>query len=211
MIDNYDAIHKAICPSDPTVDRTVFYMFQVIQRPKDGHDEQRIVKIEYGDFYNRKLMDRLKFYTETFRARTYMKVNRCYQAPIALRTMSRMAEMMVHNQYNVRKCYDSVCGSFKPATDNLWVLDIDSSDYSDGTKLNFDNIYKAQLKTGRQPIMGLINTPQGYHLITRPFHTRGFDFDKKLHKNGQTVLFSWKDQETKGLPQITLRDEEEEV
>lgn len=200
MINNYEKIKEEICPHHPENDTGVFYMFEVLQRKKDGHEHNRTIEIAYGNFYDVHFMDRLIELTKTFNARTYMKLNRCHEEPIALRTLAKMAQQIAEGQMNIRNCYDSVCGSYKPKDDVFWIIDVDEDLAVD--KLDLSSIQKAQKQANQTPLTTLIDTVNGYHLITHPFNPQLFPFGDALKKNGLTVLFANQDQNKSKLPEV---------
>lgn len=199
-MDNREHILPLLNFSDPEK----FYFVQIYKRRKDNPDMDKDVKVlnNYSvyslDDFNKKF-EEIKKICDDNNARAYIRLNRRSDKKIALQLLARLATMIASEQYNVKNAYWSVVGEFATETDKTWVLDIDFKDF-DGRKqflgVLHTRIEELQKETGREPMMNIIPTKNGYHLITRPFNIQSMgqflnDNNARMdyHKDNPTILY----------------------
>ena len=79
-------------------------------------------------------------------------------------------------------CIDSQIGTHK-----IWVVDID--DISQNRKVN--DFIQAQRSAWDNPVIDILFTPNGFHLLTHPFDCSKFQFEGvSLFKNGSTLAYA---------------------
>jgi hypothetical protein len=200
MIDNRDYILPLLNFSDTEK----FYFIQIYKRRKDNPDMDKDVKVlgnyvVYNlDDFNKKFLE-IKKVCDDNNARAYIRLNRRSDKKIALQLLARLATMIASEQYNVRNAYWAVVGEFATETDKTWVLDIDYKDFEDRKAflgVLHARIEELQIKTGREPMMHIIPTKNGYHLITRPFNIQSMgqflkDNNARMdyHKDNPSILY----------------------
>ena len=181
-----------------------FYFIQIYKRRKDNPDMKRDMEV-LDNFYiyseeqmlNR--FPRIKQICDTNNARAYIRLNRRSDKKIALQSLARIASMIASEQYNIRSTYDSIAGEYHAEEDKTWLIDIDFKDFEGNQAILVEihySIEELQRETGREPMMHIIPTKNGYHLITRPFNLKkiepfrlgGYRFD--IHKDNPTILYT---------------------
>lgn len=185
MIDNWVKLQTLCVPETPDL----VYMFQAIKRKKDNPEMERsesvLRTVVTHEVFSEKLHNRMKEYVVNDNARIYFRVGAIDARNAALRTIAKMAEMAVSNQWNVREAYDSVCGSMKTG---YWVIDID--DCHIDRAMVADQLTQLQLSAKQEPLTMITETPNGFHMITRPFDTSKFKFPFEIKKNQPTILYA---------------------
>lgn len=179
MIDNFEQIKDLLRFED----ENEFYFIQIIQRKKE-HPElgrnNRLIKAYY--VYSIEKFDKYKEEIITmctaFNARAYIHLNRRNAKVVAFEMMELLATNLKLNQFNfLDDLYNSICGRHHSAKDKTWVIDIDLN------KNNPEEIDKIDTITSvinekctpeGNKLEALIETKNGYHLITKPFNRKTF-------------------------------------
>lgn len=87
---------------------------------------------------------------------------------------------------SVHKAYDSVCGTFCTDRDKSWIIDIDTKDMNEVNRIS--DIICLVEPVGNKTI-SVIETKNGYHLISKPFNLSKADIHHDIHKNNPTILY----------------------
>lgn len=188
MIDNWAKLQFLCLPE--SLERV--YMFQAIKRKKDNPEMARsesvLRTIVTHEVFSEKLHTRMKEYVVNDNARVYFRAGAIDARSAAFRTIAKMAEMAVSNQWNVREAYDSVCGSMKTG---YWVIDIDDRCVGQ-TAIDeiSQHLTELQVNAKQDPLAVLTDTPNGFHMITRPFDTSKFRYPFEIKKNQPTILYA---------------------
>ena len=171
-----------------------FYFLQIIKRKTENPEmpkSQRLVENYY--IYNLEYLED-KFpiiidLCEENKARAYLRLNRRNDEKIALQTLKSVAEHIANKSYKIRNCYDSACGKFMSEPNKKWLIDIDDTNFNEKSLLK---TLKNEIRPIGDKLYAKIPTPNGYHLITRPFVV--LDFVKKfkldVHKDNPTILYT---------------------
>jgi hypothetical protein len=131
-------------------------------------------------------------------ARAYFRVNKRSMKKSALMMLKRVTDLIISENYKgVKSAYSSVSGEFHSDDDKKWIVDIDNFDNSKmGESLQahaiYQNLESLQRETGREPMMEVIPTKSGIHIITRPFNLQKFKEmypDTDVHKDNMSILF----------------------
>ena len=113
--------------------------------------------------------------------------------------LKRIADLISSENYkSICNIYPSVAGKFSSDKDKTWVIDID--DFNLIPEPTFKKICQdltdLQVETGRQPLVEIIPTKNGIHLITRPFNITKAKVlhpeilnKKNIKKDSPTLLF----------------------
>jgi len=187
LIDNWTKIKDLLMFPDDNI----LYMFQVIKRRKDNPEMKSGTKvldcIITADWEDEDLHTRLKRRVEIDNARVYFKLNHIEAHTVALRTMAKIANMIADGQYNINRCYESVCSEFRTG-EVFWFADIDTKNVNLEALTKHLEIIQADAK--RTPVVKILETPNGYHAVTRSFDPRKFTFPFEIKKNDPTILYA---------------------
>lgn len=201
------------------VDRDDFYFGQIFKRRKDNPDLGRD-QIVIDNFYINSLDDLIKKLPNIIRlcdvenARAYLRINKRNYKSLGPHLLKRVVDIVfTDNCASLRNAFDSVAGEFHADPDKKWVIDIDWSDFGDApvfipdmygdlkllttnASYEFTNLFalleKLQNEADRVPMMEILPTKNGVHLITRPFSLLTFreEFPKVMvHKDNPTLLY----------------------
>jgi hypothetical protein len=201
MVNNFQKIREMLTfPSE-----TNFYFLQILKRRKDNPDLGKDM-IHIADYYifSMEAFNRLEpiiiAQCERENARAYFRINIRDSKKIAFQVLKRVTDYLVSENYNaVKNAYASCSGEFHSDPDKKWIVDIDWKDF-EGRKaflgVLHHRIEELQRETGREPLMSIMPTKNGYHLITRPFNIQMIsqflkDNNAKIdiHKDNPTLLY----------------------
>lgn len=191
MIDNFDQI-KDLLKFDSEDD---FYFCQILKRKKE-HKELGsnsyvaktyfISSLETFENYKPEMISLAEFHN----ARVYINLNRRSFERTAFHTLKKIVDQILNKDYkSARKAYASVCGMYSADEDKTWVVDIDEPK---GRKSNEILKHIDNLQPNEDKLIAIIDTKNGVHLITKPFHIQQFKGkypDIEVHKNNPTILY----------------------
>jgi hypothetical protein len=102
--------------------------------------------------------------------------------------MKKVSDILMNRDYkSVRKAYESVCGEFGNGKYKSWIIDIDTKDINEISKvLDLINSQKPEEKK----FIALLETKNGYHMIVKPFDKSKINLGHDLHTNNPTILYS---------------------
>jgi hypothetical protein len=182
LIDNLDKLESILKPD-------LFYNVQILKRKQDGNGKgvilQKITTIDsFKNYY-----DDYKKIAEVTGGRVYM-----YPTPVdnkkAMFNLFRRCINVIESEgyEGIKNVYDSVIGSSPSKENKYWIIDIDTKDE------NIDQLKKiiSENTHDKNSIsFVLLETPNGYHLLTKPFNLTFFAniYKHDIHKNNPTVLF----------------------
>lgn len=199
MIDNFKLIKENL--KFETEDD--FYHLQILKRKKE-HPElgsnSYVVKTYYvtsTDYLETK-KEEIIHLCNFHNARACINLNRRSFEKMAFHTLRKVTDQIMNKDYrSTRKVYESVCGSHSNELDKKWIVDIDTKNISAVT-------YAVEVMGLCDPLIGIetiymiVETKNGFHLITRPFNTKQFQeyYTQKnvhecpdIHKNNPTILY----------------------
>lgn len=198
MINNFKIIKQYLDFSNPDT----YYFLQIIQRRKDNPDLGKDMRIIDDIFiYTLEQFERMEdeIITKciTNNARAYFRLNKRSLKKSAMQLLKKVTTMIIDENYkSVKNAYSSVSGEFHNDEDKKWIVDIDNVVYDGNFGYNHESMLmklkSLQIETGREPLLNLIQTKNGVHIITRPFNVNEF---KKvyptidIHKDNPTLLF----------------------
>ena len=193
MINNLDII-KPLLNFEEEGD---FYMLYILKRKKDqpegerdNHQSVRTIKtycvesLEYLD----KRYDEIKQLCEMFKARAYIQINKQNHKDVAMNMITEIVNRIQSGQINQKNVFDSVVGQVKMG-EKRWIVDLD---IKDGDYL-FDVMTTIKIcRPEGNKIVEVIDTKNGYHLITERFDVQQFvkfypDID--IQKKNPTLLY----------------------
>ena len=198
MINNFEIIRPLLDFSNSDT----YYFLQILKRRKDNPDLAKdMVVIDDIFIYSLTHFDNIKDYIirtcDTNNARAYFRINKRSAKKTAFQMLKRVTDIIISEDYKaVRGAFSSVSGEFHGDDDKKWIVDIDYKDF-EGNKNLLETIHvdirMLQEETGREAMMEIIPTKNGYHLITRPFNIKAFT-DRgypriDVHKDNPTILY----------------------
>jgi hypothetical protein len=199
MVNNFEIIRKFLNFSD----NDTYYFLQILKRRKDnpGMDKDMVVIddifIYSLDQYDR-IQDEIIKTCTIHNARAYFRVNKRSMKKSALQMLKRVTDLIISENYKgVKNAYSSVSGEFHADEDKKWIVDVDDFDKSKmGDSLRglaiYQNLEELQKETNRIPLMEVVPTKNGIHIITRPFNLQKFKEmypDIDVHKENPTILY----------------------
>jgi len=175
-----------------------FYFVEIVKRRKDNPELSRSEKvirnfyIESFEQFDSSIPQIIKV-CDYENARAYLRINRRNYKKLALHINKRIAEYLLSgNEKSIRTVFDSVAGEIHSETDNKWIVDVDdASPLTPSTSL-IDFLTQLQIEANRLPMLQIVPTKSGYHIVTRPFNLEKFrnaydDID--VHKDNMVILY----------------------
>jgi hypothetical protein len=174
-----------------------FYMLYIFKRKKDqpegerdNHQSVRTIKTYCIDSipYLEKRYDEIKQLCEMFKARAYIHVQKQNHKDVSLNMLATLAERIRGGVSNQKGLFDSVVGQIK-TMEKRWVVDID---FTDNKKVDKIKRFIETLKPEGPKIESVIQTKNGYHLITGKFDVKTFSEkfpDIDIQKKNPTLLY----------------------
>jgi len=186
-------------------DKDDFYFLQILKRRKDNPEMDRdmvVIKnyyVESIDHYI-KIIPRIMSLCDYENARAYFRLNKRNYKKNGLQMIKRVADHISSgNNSAIKNAFDSVCGEFHSDKDKKWIVDVDFKDFENrmDVLVRIHNyVENLQTETGKEPMLEVLPTKNGYHMITRPFNLSKFkllinDLDVRLdvHKDNPTILY----------------------
>jgi len=201
MVNNFEIIRSLLEFSDSDT----YYFIQILKRRKDNPNLAKdMIVIDDIFIYSLPHFDNIKDYIiqtcETNNARAYFRLNKRSAKKTAFQMLKRITDLIISEDYKaVRGAFSSVSGEFHGDADKKWIVDIDHKDFEERKAflgVLHHRIKELQSETGREPLMEIIPTKNGYHLITRPFNIQMIsqflkDNNAKIdiHKDNPTILY----------------------
>jgi hypothetical protein len=198
MINNFEIIKTYLDFSNPDT----YYFLQLIQRRKDNPDLGKDMHIIDDIFiYNMEQYERMESEIiatcKLHNARAYFRLNKRSLKKSAMQLLKKVTTMIIDENYkSVKNAYSSVSGEFNNDDDKKWIVDIDNVILDGNFGYNHESMLctlrNLQIETGREPMVNLIPTKNGVHIITRPFNVNKFKVNYPnidIHKDNPTVLY----------------------
>jgi hypothetical protein len=192
MIDNFNVIRPLLKFENDNQ----FYFIQLFKRRKDNPTMDRdMVLIDNFFVYSPEDLDgykeRIVEICTRVNCRAYIRLNRRDAGKVALKTLSKLAELIYsNNPKQAKSCYLSACGETNCETDKTWIVDVDEG--TEGKASLESDLFHLQKEAYREPLCLKIPTKNGYHLITRPFNKQKFSGIRPkvdVHTDNPTLLF----------------------
>jgi hypothetical protein len=199
-------------------DKDDFYFLQILKRRKDNPDLSRDM-IVINNYYIESLEHYIKLVPQIIKicdvenARAYIRLNKRNYKHLSYHMLKRVVEVVSTGSYkSLKGSFDSVTGEYHADKNKTWVVDIDWVDF-DITKTLvvpkengdlgimsgdsriaelFSTVQGLQLEAKREPMMVILPTKNGIHIITRPFNLQIFKtkFPKvDVHKDNPSILY----------------------
>lgn len=198
-MNNFDLIRKML--SFP--DENAFYFLQILKRRKDNPDLEKdmihiadyyIYSLEQFDGLRQRIIDQC----DTENARAYFRLNRRDAKKVAMQVLKRTVDHIVSENYRaVKNVFASCSGEFHSDPDKKWIVDIDcvsidTFNHAEVYNDVRDLISNLQSEAGKEPMLNLIRSKSGVHIVTRPFNLNKFKSrfpDIDVHKDNMVILY----------------------
>ena len=177
-------------------DKDDFYFVQVLKRRKDNPEMERDMNV-IDNFYINSLESYDRIVPQIIKlcdmenARGYFRLNKRNYKDLAPHMVKRVVELAFSNDcHALKNVFDSIAGENHSDPDKKWIIDVDNDKHVNYASL-LEEVTRLQKEAGREPMIELIPTKNGAHLITRPFNTMKFKvmFLLDLHKDNPTILY----------------------
>ena len=183
-----------------------FYAVEIIGRKKDGasadtHKFKTYFIKNIEDLY--KYEAEIKAVCDALKMRAYISVNSKSWRQVTLNTMAEYADHIAHDNFDKpQSVFESCVGKFVDRSSQLWIIDVDKED-ADFHGMSIDDLaeyYSIIIEkecSPRRPIVTVIPTKTGKHIICHPFNTVEFSnkacgatcTDGLIKKNNFTLLY----------------------
>lgn len=185
MTDNYKKMYQymedlGIAKSfDDAIKSDLFFDVQLIRRGKD-HPNMPAANYTFKTYYIDSLeqfnryWEEIKTCCEMFGLRAYISVNAKEKTEAAKKTLERYAHDVVTNDYRKPwKDFSSVCGGLD-GREKRWIIDVDDCDDIDTYLNKICETIRMCESSYDDPIVTIIPTKSGFHIITHPFNMKRF-------------------------------------
>ncbi len=188
MIDNFNQISELL----KFESEDDFYHLQILKRKKENPElgsNSQVIKTYYvySHDYLKSIKPEIVNLCEFHNARACINLNSRSLERAAFHTLKKITDVIMNKDWkSVHKAYDSVCGTFASNKDKSWIIDIDVKDLDEVNRI--ESIINPIEPIGDKKI-AVIETKNGYHLISKPFNLSKVDIHHDIHKNNPTILY----------------------
>lgn len=194
MIDNLEKITQLISFES----EDIFYHLQILKRKKE-HPElgsnSYVVKTYYIKSFEHLafVYPEIKCLCDFHDARAYINLNARSFEKLAFHNLKKVTDCIMNKDYkSVRRSYDSVCGAYSSEKNKKWIIDIDAEKNID-TIIRIEKICteirNLEPNPGENKLLSVLETKNGYHIITSPFNCSKLSFSEAIQKNNPTILY----------------------
>jgi len=191
MIDNFEQIAKLL----EFESEDDFYFLQILKRKKE-HPELGSNSYVVKTYFIKSVNDlwihkkEIIYLCEHHNARAGINLNRRSFEKVAFKTLQKVTEQLMNRDYkSVRTAYSSACGLSHNEKDKKWIVDID---HKNRRAINDLLRVIEAIPPTEQRFIALLETKNGFHLITKPFNLQIFKQnspDIEIHKDNPCCLY----------------------
>ncbi len=192
MVDNFNKFEGI------PLERGEFQYVYLMQRAKDiptlGATRRRLMNY-YPDAEKplAKFHDEIVDLCNTLQARAYIYYTPRSYRDVHIAVLQELAQRLSGEQSNrgITNLFASFSGKCLSKKQRYWLVDVDSKDKAELDKVR--QFINEQCAPEGDKMIDVVNTKNGFHLITHPFHLDVFlerfpDID--VHKSGPTLLYA---------------------
>jgi hypothetical protein len=179
-------------------DKDDFYFVQIFKRRKDNPDlgkDQIVIDNFYIDSmedFDKKVPYIINL-CNLENARAYIRINKRNYAKLGPHFLKRAVDIVfTENCKALRNMFDSVAGEHHSDPDKKWIVDLDFMDNDEFKNEIVLYLKELQFEARREPMLILIPTKNGEHVITRPFNLQVFKSwhpEIDVHRDNPTLLY----------------------
>ena len=188
IIDNYAVI-------TPLLDFTVpgrFYMLQLLKRRKDPGNEgmkqgvrvilqAAITSLASLESRYSELID----IANVTNSRIVINLNSKCMKKCSLQMIRHITDSLEGNQFAPHRVFNKAAGALRTAGQKHWIIDVDDKDYDINGLIDMITEYRP---VGFKHVI-TVPTPNGYHVITKPFNPCEVNIVMEIKKDNPTVLY----------------------
>lgn len=174
-----------------------FYHLQIIKRKKE-HKELGSNSMIIKTYYIKSVEHLEKIFPEIIclcdfhNARGCINLNRRSFEKISFQTLLKLTGQIMNKDFSSAKdSYNSACGSYSNENEKKWIIDVDEK--NPNLIIVIENDIKNLEPNKRQSkALAVLETKNGYHLITSPFEMDKFKMlhqTIEVHKDNPTILY----------------------
>jgi len=182
----------------------LFYYLEILQRKKDNPKLSKDKKVyqryitKYEDLYD--ILDDIKFICKVYNARAYISLNARSEEKFTKECLKAITDKVCSNDFkNTFLIPDKIAllPQIVLRDKSMWILDVDVKDE------NYINEFKECINEKLVDVFDILNTYNGYHVVTDTFNLRheglvdlkddNYKFDKfefTLRKEALTILYA---------------------
>ena len=160
-----------------------FYAVEIIGRKKDGAAANTY---KFKTYFIKNIEDldkceaEIKAVCDALKMRAYISVNSKSWRRVTLNTIAEYADRIAHDDFSKPySVFESCVGKFVDRSLQLWIVDVDKED-ADFHCMSIDDLVTYYIEiiekecSPRRPIVTVIPTKTGKHIICHPFNTVEF-------------------------------------
>jgi len=172
-----------------------YYFVQILMRSKDHENlgsNNRLIKTY--SIKSKEALDKyeseIKTLCETFKARAYIHLTKRSFKKVAFLMMKELCDRITNDQCpEISRIFNTASGNFI-GSNKTWVVDVDVKDME--LVKDIIKFINNDCEPAGNKCIDIINTPNGYHIISDPFNVHHFlcrytGID--IHKNNPTILY----------------------
>ncbi len=192
MVDNFNKFEAM------KLENEEFLYLYLLKRRKDIRDlgvNHRRLTNYYADTLNplAKYRDEIVDLCNTLQARAYIYYTPRSYRDVHIAVLQELAQRLSGEQSNrgITNLFASFSGKCLSKKQRYWLVDVDSKDEAELDEVR--QFINEQCAPEGDKMIDVVNTKNGFHLITHPFHLDVFlerypDID--VHKSGPTLLYA---------------------
>ena len=191
-----------------------FYFLQLLKRKKDNPEMTKDVKVIKSYYINSldeydMLLPRIIEVCDKENCRAYIRLNKRNYNKLGLKLIAEIAQLVSNggDLKGLPNAFDSVAGKYSSDLEKKWIVDVDWVDLPETQKFIIDGkmivghsntaklmslLQQLQLETGKEPLMDVIQTKNGFHIVTRPFNLQSFSIvfpNIEVKKDAMTLVY----------------------
>jgi hypothetical protein len=173
----------------------IFYEVLVLQHNKNNSNV-KVIKHYMVDSLEELLnnYDDMKLLADNFNAIVYIKLGSYSKEKLGYKILETLSKKLQNKELDYSELVEESIGKLQPNS-KFFIVDIDYKDVSINDVLRIKTVINDCEPNGRN-VIAEIPTPNGIHIITRPFNTQQFLVHQSLYykcevrKNNSTILYS---------------------
>jgi hypothetical protein len=186
--------------------KDAFYSIEIIGRKKDN---TTVEAHKFKTYYIKNMEDfdkyenEIKLLCDILQMRAYISVNAKSLRKVTLNTMAEYANRIAQDNFaKPYSVFDSCAAKYVERADQLWIIDVDKEDADhynmsiDDLTIYYGTIIEEECEP-KKPVVEVIPTRSGAHIITHPFNTVKFankacrckTVESLIKKNNNTLLY----------------------
>jgi hypothetical protein len=184
MIDNFDKITNHL-----RFDLGIFHI-QIIKRSKDNPNEQTKIITDFyvqNEHYLHFMKPGIISLCKEYNARAYINPNPKREESVLYHLMESALDKIKSKQYKILPLLAHAVDITNANGEKIWIVDIDEKDSDIEQIVSKINNQRSGYEV---TVIDILDTPNGYHILTHPFDQRGLEMNLEIKKNNNTLLYA---------------------